>query len=76
MNEIGFILFQNDAGVWCAAPPGFRNADDDFVGWGETDRQAVKSLLARPDYQNRAAAAGWKPTLCDFAVVSSPRESV
>jgi hypothetical protein len=72
MRSSGFILFQDSGGLWCAAPPGFRDLLHDPVGWGKTRREAVQRLLARGDYEARAKVAGWRPQLGDFAIVPMP----
>jgi hypothetical protein len=72
MRSSGFILFQDGGGLWCAAPPGFRDLLHDPVGWGKTREDAVQRLLTRSDYQARAKVAGWLPEVADFAVVDMP----
>jgi hypothetical protein len=68
-----FILFQDAAGVWCAAPPGFRNLLLDPVGWGSTRQSAVACLLDHPDFQERARVCGWgTPRPLDFLEVDEP----
>lgn len=68
-----FTLFEDAAGVWCAAPPGFRNVLLDPVGWGSTRREAVACLLDHPDFQERARICGWgTPRVRDFAEVVEP----
>jgi hypothetical protein len=76
MREHGFILFQDMAGMWCAAPPGFRDLVHDPSGWGKTPADAVQRLLARADYQERAFTAGWNPRLQDFTVIPHPDETL
>jgi hypothetical protein len=68
-----FILFQDSAGVWCAAPPGFRNLVLDPVGWGQTRPDAIACLLDHPDFQERARICGWRiPRMRDFVEVDEP----
>ena len=75
MRDGVFILFQDAAGLWCAAPPGFRDLIHDPTGWGKTREEAVERLLARPDYQALAQSAGWCPSLRDFVIVATPGET-
>jgi hypothetical protein len=72
MRDGRFILFQDAAGFWCAAPPGFRDLMQDPTGWGRSPRDAVERLLARHDYQERANVAGWNPVVEDFTLVPDP----
>ena len=75
MRDGAFILFQDSAGLWCAAPPGFRDLLHDPTGWGKSREEAVRRLLSRADYQARAEVAGWKPGMRDFVIVAAPYES-
>jgi hypothetical protein len=76
MRKHGFVLFQDMVGMWCAAPPGFRDLMHDPSGWGKTRDEAVQRLLARADYQERAFTAGWNPRLRDFTIVPPPLENL
>jgi hypothetical protein len=72
MRRYGFILFQDRAGMWCAAPPGFRDLVIDPAGWGKTREAAVQRLLANAEYRRRARLTGWAPALRDFMIVAEP----
>ena len=69
-----FILFHDCTGAWCAAPPGFRNVVRDPTGWGETRIEAVRHLLAHPEFVQRARQGDWPahPRLAAFVEVSEP----
>jgi len=69
-----FILFRDRNGSWCAAPPGFRNLVRDPTGWGATRVEAVRQLLAHPEYVHRAQQREWprNPGLAAFAEVPEP----
>jgi hypothetical protein len=69
-----FILFQHSSGVWCAAPPGFRNLLLDPVGSGETRIHAVRQLLSHPEFQERARKGEWArwSRLFNFVEVPEP----
>ncbi len=54
-----FLLFRNHRDGWCAAPPGFRNLLRDPVGCGRTRAEAVKELLAHPEFVHRAQMGEW-----------------
>lgn len=69
MRKHGFILFMDKTGLWCAAPPGFRDLIRDPMGRGRTKRDAVSQLLLCRQFMERAAMTGWRPTLSDFWVV-------
>src|SRR5687767_8052845 len=72
MRRYGFILFQDLAGMWCAAAPGFRDLVIDPAGWGKTREDAVQRLLANAEYRRRAELTGWAPAIRDFMVVAAP----
>ena len=73
MRRYGFILFQDKAGMWCAAAPGFRDFVIDPAGWGKTREAAVQRLLANAEYRRRARLTGWAPAIKDFMIVAEPR---
>ena len=57
------ILFRDGSGMWCAAPPGFRDLVLDPSGWGYTPEDALAALAEHPEFQERASAEGWpQPT--------------
>jgi hypothetical protein len=70
-----FCLFQ-DAGLWCAVPPGFQDFDEDPVGWGHTQREAVQNLVASAEFRTTAAREGWNenPAAVDFTVLDKSAE--
>ena len=70
-----FCLFQ-DAGLWCAVPPGFQDFDEDPIGWGHTQREAVQNLIASPEFRTKAAREGWNknPAATDFTVLDESAE--
>jgi len=70
-----FCLFQ-DAGLWCAVPPGFQDFDEDPIGRGSTQREAVQNLVARAEFQKKAARNGWNknPSLAEFTVLEKSAE--
>jgi len=70
-----FCLFQ-DAGLWCAVPAGFQDFDEDPIGRGATQREAVQNLVASSEFRKMAAREGWnkKPSLADFAVLDKSAE--
>jgi hypothetical protein len=69
-----FILFRDRNGAWCAAPPGFCNLVRDPTGWGATRVEAVRELLAHPEYVHRAQRGEWprNPGLAAFLEVPEP----
>ena len=69
-----FILFRDRNSAWCAAPPGFHNLMRDPTGWGETRVEAVRQLLAHPEYIHRAQRGEWprNPGLAAFVEVPEP----
>jgi hypothetical protein len=70
-----FIIFQDGHGMWCAAPPGFRNMMLDPTGWGPTRLDAIDDLMDHPIFQRLARANGWeRPGLRDFLEVDAPQE--
>jgi len=70
-----FCLFQ-DAGLWCAVPPGFQDFEEDPIGWGKTQREAVRNLVASAEFRIRAAREGWNknPAQEDFTVLDKSAE--
>jgi hypothetical protein len=71
MGAHQFILFKDGAGVWCAAPPGFRDAVVDPAGWGATREEAVWHLIRQREFQERAHRERWPDlTVADFVEVA------
>jgi len=73
-RQLGFILFRDRTGAWCAAPPGFRNVVRDPTGWGETRLEAVNELLSHPEFIHRARRGEWPrdPGYRTFVEVPEP----
>ena len=72
-----FILFQDTAGSWCAAPPGFRDLTLDPTGWGPTPEDAIAGLLDHPEFQEMVQANSWsQPRWKDFEIVPEPPGAV
>ena len=71
-----FCLFQ-ETGLWCAVPPGFQYFDEDPIGWGHTQQEAVQKLIGSVEFQKRAAQEGWNanPAAADFTVLDESAES-
>jgi hypothetical protein len=68
-----FILFRDQDGFWCAAPPGFVDLVEHPTGWGRTAEDAIIDLLRQPEFHNRASRGEWLlPRAVDFAEVSEP----
>ena len=68
-----FILFRDDAGMWCAAPPTFRDLMFDPTGWGETRVDAISDLLRDREFLWGVKRGEWVfPTLADFVEVPEP----
>jgi hypothetical protein len=44
-----FILFHDEAGDWCAAPPNFVDLIVHPTGWGRTAEDAIIELLRQPE---------------------------
>ena len=70
-----FCLFE-DGGLWCAVPPGFNDFDEDPIGWGRTQREAVQNLVGSAEFRTRAAREGWNmnPSAADFTVLDRSAE--
>jgi hypothetical protein len=70
-----FCLFQN-SGLWCAVPPGFKDFDEDPIGWGQTQREAAQNLLTSHTFRTKAAREGWNtnPSGADFQVLDERAE--
>jgi hypothetical protein len=66
-----FTLFQDRAGEWCAAPPGFQNLLRDPIGRGTTRVEAVRDLVSHPEFIHRAKLGEWplRPGLAAFVEV-------
>jgi len=73
-RQLRFILFRDRTGSWCAAPPGFRNLVRDPTGWGDTRSDAVRELLAHPEFIHRAQRGEWPadPGVSAFVEVPEP----
>ena len=68
-----FILFRDSSGVWCAAPPGFRDLVLDPTGWGPTREEAILALLDQPEFLERQRVSDWpRPRFGDFVEVNEP----
>ena len=67
-----FILFQHSCGLWCAAPPGFRNLLLDPIGVGETRVEAARELFRHPGFVDRALKGEWPPCAGFDAFVEVP----
>ena len=50
-----FILFQDQEGFWCAAPPNFIDFAEHPTGCGITAEDAIIDLLRQPEFHDRAA---------------------
>jgi len=72
MARSNFILFRDACGAWCAAPPQFRNIVRDPIGRGETRAEAVRELMAHPEFVHRALCGEWPlyPSLTAFVEVA------
>jgi len=71
-----FILFKDGTGIWCAAPPGFRDPVVDPAGWGATREEAVWNLTAQQEFQARAHRECWPDiTVADFIEVPEPNDA-
>ena len=70
-----FCLFK-DAGLWCAVPPRFQDFDEDPIGWGRTQQEAVQKLVGNSEFRRKAAQEGWNknPTAADFTVLDESAE--
>src|SRR6185295_18238747 len=60
-----FILSRNSAGMWCAAPPCFRDAAIDPVGCGVTREDAVWDLMRQREIRDRAQRECWPEITVD-----------
>lgn len=68
-----FILFRDNAGIWCAALPAFRDAMVDPTGWGATREEAVWNLLRDPEVRYRVQRESWPEiTVADFVETPEP----
>lgn len=68
-----FILFRDDTGTWCAAPPNFVDLVEHPTGWGHTAENAIIELLRQPEFQDRAFNGEWTmPRAVDFIEVPEP----
>jgi len=65
-----YVLFRDEPGCWCAAPPAFRNTALDPLGCGKTPQTAIADLLVQAKFLERADEEGWRlPVLADFVHV-------
>ena len=68
-----FILFHDETGAWCAAPPGFQGLVTHPAGWGPTREDAIEDLFRSVEFKRRLAANEWPaPGLRDFVEVPEP----
>ena len=68
-----FILFRDDSGIWCAAPPKFRGLVVDPTGWGDTCEEAIIGLLRHVEFHDGVKTGKWgMPTPVDFVEVPDP----
>jgi hypothetical protein len=63
-----FILFRDDTGTWCAAPPNFMDLVAYRTGWGRTAEEAIIELLRQPEFHDRALKGEWPGLACQFLV--------
>jgi hypothetical protein len=70
-----FCLFE-EAGLWCAVPPGFQDFHEDPIGWGQTQDEAVQNLVGSAEFRRKAAQEGWNnnPAAADFTVLDESAE--
>jgi hypothetical protein len=68
-----FILFRDEAGDWCAAPPNFVDLVVHPTGLGRTAEDAIIELLRQPEFHDRALKGEWSiPRAVDFIEVPEP----
>ena len=67
-----FKLFRDQAGAWCAAPPGFRNLLTHPIGRGRTRTEAIRELLSHPEFVQRARLGEWPDQVAFRAFVEVP----
>ena len=71
-----YIVFHDETGTWCAAPPGFEDLVTHPVGWGPTLEDAIEDLFRNADFKRRLAANEWPvPSLRDFVEVPEPESA-
>jgi cellobiose phosphorylase len=68
MTRNRFRLFR-DGERWAAVPPGFRDLEQDPIGFGATKEEAMIDLILLRSYKRRAAEMRWPDvTVVDFQV--------
>ena len=57
-------------------PPRFQDFDEDPIGWGRTQQEAVQKLVGNSEFRRKAAQEGWNknPTAADFTVLDESAE--
>ena len=64
----GYRLIK-DGTAWCATPPGFIDLQSSPAGFGDTQEQAVKALIADQQFQIWLLRRNMRtPTMADFTV--------
>ena len=68
-----FIIFRDDAGTWCAAPPNFEDLMRHPTGLGSTKAEAIDDLLCDSEFLFGVSQGDWPmPRPVDFVEVPEP----